>query len=243
MERKEIFRALVGSHNYGLATPESDKDYKVFIMPTFDDLYNSKMYSKSTIGKEEDLDVHDIRKLSNLFFKANVNFLEVLYSTRYSCPIEYRDFLDSLMAMREDIVTMNLPYLYNACEGMFHNKMKYLEKGTEGTQHLVEKYGYDTKQALHAFRILNFIVRLYGYNYDFKKAMVYETDWEKHYMLEIKDGVYNLSDFNVFIQEYKERQFNPLRDVYKKLAVNYEIKEKLEKLIYDLIYKEIAGGK
>ena len=55
------------------------------------------------------------------------------------------------------MMKMNLKYLYDACIGMHYNKMKYLEKGTEGTKHLVEKYGYDTKQAVHAWRILDFL--------------------------------------------------------------------------------------
>lgn len=80
MEHKEIFRALVGSHNYNLNTETSDYDYKVFVAPTFDDLYFNKQYSKSIIGEEQDLDIHDVRKVSNLWWKANVNFLEVTNS-------------------------------------------------------------------------------------------------------------------------------------------------------------------
>ena len=31
--RTVAFKSLVGSHNYNLNTPESDKDYKVFVLP------------------------------------------------------------------------------------------------------------------------------------------------------------------------------------------------------------------
>lgn len=78
--RKEIFRALVGSHNYNMNTPESDKDYKIFVAPTFNDLYFNKSYSNFIIGETEDYDIHDVRKLSNLLWKSNVNFMEVLFS-------------------------------------------------------------------------------------------------------------------------------------------------------------------
>ena len=37
--RKFAFKSLVGSHNYNLNIETSDKDYKVFVFPTFDDLY------------------------------------------------------------------------------------------------------------------------------------------------------------------------------------------------------------
>ena len=82
--RKELFRALVGSHNYN-NTPESDKDYKIFIAPTFDDLYFNKQFSNSIIGETEDYDIHDIRKVSHLWWKANVNFIEVLFSKIFNC--------------------------------------------------------------------------------------------------------------------------------------------------------------
>lgn len=74
------FKALVGSHNYNLADENSDKDYKMFVLPTFEDLYKGKMYSKQIIGETEDLDVHDIRKIVNLFYKSNINFIEVLFT-------------------------------------------------------------------------------------------------------------------------------------------------------------------
>lgn len=245
MERKEVFRALVGSHNYGLATPESDKDYKVFVMPTFDDLYKGERYAKSLIGEKEDLDVHDVRKLSNLFFKSNVNFLEVLFSNQVVMATDERhilEFVYKLFSMNDEIATMNLPYLYNVCEGMFLNKMKYLSKGTEGTQHLVDKYGYDTKQALHAYRILNFIVRLHQFDFDFEKAMKYEDEWQ-HYMLELKDGIYSESQFRIFVGDYYKGPFKQLKPVYMNKPVSKEAKEKLEQLIYDLVRKEITGGR
>lgn len=173
-DRKVVFKALVGSHNYNLNDETSDKDWKYFVLPTFDDLYEGKMFSTSKVGTEEDYDVHDIRKLGDLFWKANVNFLEVLYSKEFEFGkiIDERQSLklgdiwliQEIFELRESIVTMNLPYLYSACKGMYHEKMKRLTKGTEGTQHLVDKYGYDTKQALHAYRILDFIVRFHEFN-------------------------------------------------------------------------------
>lgn len=246
MERKEVFRALVGSHNYGLATPESDMDFKVFVLPTFDDLYNGQRYAKSFIGEKEDLDVHDVRKLSNLLFKSNVNFLEVLHSSKVMVATDERhilEFIFKLYSMADEISKINLPYLYHACEGMFINKMKYLDKGTEGTQHLVDEYGYDTKQALHAYRILNFIVRYRNCSFDFKRAMTYETEAEREYMLKIKNGYYSKEEFREFVYNYLEEDFTPTKSVYMSKPANQETQEKLEQLIYDLVRKEITGGR
>lgn len=144
LERKEIFRALVGSHNYNLNTETSDYDYKVFIAPTFDDLYANERYSKSIIGEDMDLDIHDVRKVSNLWWKANVNFIEVLFSKEVYYGLTIKDetveLLDKIFAMRNDIAKMNLPYLYNACVGMYFTKMKNIHKLTNG----VNCYSEDT---------------------------------------------------------------------------------------------------
>lgn len=105
--RKVVFKALVGSHNYNLNTLESDKDYKVFVLPTFDDLYFNNSFSKSCIGETEDFDVHDIRKCSSLWYKANVNFLEVLFSEKFKVKSDLDDksklLIYQLYDMRNDI--------------------------------------------------------------------------------------------------------------------------------------------
>ena len=53
--RVSVLKALVGSHNYNLNTPESDKDYKLFVLPTYDDLYERKDYSVSVESSKEDI--------------------------------------------------------------------------------------------------------------------------------------------------------------------------------------------
>lgn len=42
MNNKIIFNGVFGSHLYGTATPESDKDYKAIFLPTFDELIMSE---------------------------------------------------------------------------------------------------------------------------------------------------------------------------------------------------------
>jgi uncharacterized protein len=245
MERKTAIKALVGSHNYNLATPESDKDYKVFVLPTFEDLYKGNMYSNQSIGEKEDLDVHDIRKLSNLFFKSNINFIEVLYSKELIIPkeisVEQIELIRKLLSKREDIVRMNLPHLFNACGGMYINKMKLLEKGTEGTQHLVDEFGYDTKQALHAYRVLNFIDRFAQTDFnDFFKAMTYSGE-EKSFMLEIKRGFFELENFRNFITFYHDSKFKTLKNKYHSFKPNQDLKEEIDDIIMQLVKNSLLN--
>lgn len=238
MEREFLLKALVGSHNYGLATKESDRDYKVFVAPTFEDLYLGKTYSKQIVTDTEDHDIHDIRKLVSLFYKANVNFLEVLAS---SSVITACEEVEDIFALKKDIFRMNLPYLYNSCRGMHLNKMKLLDKGTEGTLHLVEKYGFDTKQALHAYRCLKVIVDFEATGFeDFDGAIRYSGD-DLEFMMEIRHGKFRREAYEKFIDHYFHSTFVHLEEKYRSQPVNEELRMHLESIIMDLVKRKIVS--
>lgn len=240
--RKELFRALVGSHNYNLNTSESDKDYKIFVAPIFDDLYFNKQFSNSIIGETEDYDIHDIRKVSHLWWKANVNFVEVLFSediviNKGDTWLETQKLLSEIFRMKNDIAKMNLPYLYDACIGMHITKKKQIDKGTAGTQHLVDKFGYDTKQAMHSIRILDFLRRFAENEFtDFKKAIWYDNDeYNKQYLLNVKNGkiskekFYEMADFTLSVIE------NCYKDTYKSQIPDTDINDTLIELVKKIV--------
>lgn len=235
--RKVVFKTLVGSHNYNLNTPDSDRDYKVFVLPTFDDLYFSKSFNKDYIGETEDFNVHDVRKCSNLWYKANVNFIEVLFSEDFSINSELnkrsKDLIYELLNMKNDIAKMNLKFLYNACIGMHHNKMSLLEKGTKGTTHLVEKYGYDTKQALHSWRILDFLRAFADTDFsDFKAAIWYKEDNNKRkFLLDLKNGKFTLNEFKDIIQD----TFNDVECNFKEKYINENTDEDTNKKVIEIL--------
>lgn len=238
MNRAIVFKALVGSHNYKLNTPESDKDYKVFTMPTFEDLYYGRRLSNSFVGKEVDYDYHDVRQMNDLFWKANLNFVEVLFTKELVVTGDYPE-IHELYDMRDDIGRMNTPYLFNSCRGMYLNKMKYLTKGTEGTQHLVDKFGYDTKQALHAYRILDFAIMFANNHFiDFGGAMTYDKYW-RNKMLEIKNGEFALDEFQLIANE-KFNQFLKYEEKYQSLEPDEGTKNRVEKLIMSLVKRELG---
>lgn len=235
-ERVHVMKALVGSHNYNLSTPESDKDYKIFVMPTILDLYKGKMYSKATISSTFDYDLHDVRKLSQLFWKANINFLEVLYSTEYYI---FNRHIKEIYDLRKEIVRMNLPYLYNACRGMHFEKMKRLDKSSDGTQFFVEQHGYNTKEALHAYRVLDFIIRFATTEFeDFEWAMRYDEQGREK-MLTIKNGEFSKDQFENLVFD-KMKTFNAHRDLYCRQIPNQELIDRLEQIIYSMVCESIT---
>lgn len=240
LDRKVLVKALVGSHNYNLATETSDKDYKVFTAPTFEELYKMKRYSKQIITPTEDLDIHDVRKLNELFFKSNINFLEILASKDLYIANDSPE-LKQIFGMKKEIFKINLPYFFNACKGMHLNKMSLLRKGTEGTQHLVDKFGYDTKQALHAYRVLRVIVDFAQTEFeDFESSIWYEGE-DLEFMLDIKNGVFGLDVFENFIQHYYHAIFLQLEGTYKSFQPNTKLKEELEELVMQLVKREIMS--
>lgn len=210
--RKVLLKSSVGSVNYNLTNKDSDKDYKYFVMPTFDDIYNGKYFSKGVVGEEVDYTVHDIRKLTHLLEKGNINFIEVLFAN----DMEYDKSIEWLINNRDMYSTLNVPYLYDACIGTHFQKMKLLFKGTSGTQKFVDMFGYDTKQAMCAYRMLDFIRRFVDFHFDFKKAITYEDGTkEKAILMGLKEGRYTLTQFLDLKDEALEVA-RGYKDIYKK---------------------------
>lgn len=118
------FIAMVGSHNYNLADSNSDYDFKLFIYPTFVDLYNgAKKNGHDVKIKECDLKTTDIRKLKDCFVKSSINFVETLYSDDIFIPTTENEELDKankeminfLVHNRESLAAMNIKYLIKVC--------------------------------------------------------------------------------------------------------------------------------
>lgn len=231
-DRKVVMKALVGSHNYNLNDKTSDKDYKLFVLPTFDDLYEGKMYSKSVIGEAEDYDIHDIRSMGNLLWKANLNYIEPLFSRE----IKLDDELHFLTYYRELIARMNLPTLYKACIGTHLTKMKLLSKGTSGTKHLVDKFGYDTKQAMHAYRVLDFLERYVASGFtSFEKAIRYNEEEGKE-LLAIKEGKYSEEDIRKILT-YQLEDVRSIENHYINQEPNIELKNQIDLIIKEVVRK------
>ena len=243
--RKELFRSLTGSHNYNMNTPESDRDYKIFVLPTFDDLYRGKEFSTSHVGETEDYDVHDIRKVSHLWWKANINFVEVLFSIEghinQKLKVRTKNILDVIFQHKHEIAKMNLPYLYDACIGMHLTKKSQVDKGTQGTQHLVNKFGYDTKQAMHSLRVLDFLARFADGGFkDFKQAIWYEKDeFTRNGLLSIKNGDFNKESYLNIAEDSLKRTEDEYKDKYKQCPPNEETREHLLKLVKEMVKEEL----
>lgn len=187
---------LVGSHTQNLVLESSDLDYKVFTLPTFEDLYYGYHHSNSHITKDLDVEVHSLRRLPDFLWKSNISYLDCLFSKEIylltAGPLSH--LLHNLIEARESIAKMNMEHLYNGCLGMSASRLKDLYKETESTSGYVAEYGYNIKQALHAYRPLDLLVRFAESGFDkFGNAFSYED--RESTALRIKRGEFSAEEF------------------------------------------------
>lgn len=157
--RKVLFIVSYGSTNYGTRTADSDNDYKVFLMPTFDDLYSGNLFSSNVKSEGDDYEFHDVRKLVSLFEKSNPTYLETL-NAKVNHVTEYgQEIWDWLMANKYHIAVCNLNGYFSAITGMANQKLSAIKKDlpneptNEGYNRKI-KFGFDTKQLLHIARLM-----------------------------------------------------------------------------------------
>lgn len=236
--REVAVKALVGSHNYNLNTPASDKDYKFFVLPTFNDLYFNKMFSNGSQSETLDYSAHDVRKLPELLFKANLNFVEVLFSKELTLVSELEPFAE----FNEVFSTMNLVAFYHACVGTHWNKRSNLFKGTATTTPMVEMFGYDCKEACHALRLLYALVKFAETKSMQETLWFNENDTFRKNLLSLKKGEWTLPKFYAECDLQFEFVEKNLKGWFTSQPLNLEAKETAKRLVKDLVEKRLKGS-
>lgn len=240
MERSQLLKSNTGSWNYNLQDENSDKDYKIFTAPTFEDLYKGNMYHKSIITKVEDNDIHDIRKLPDLLYKSNISYMEVLFSDDIWFEDNHYSRFMRILRLADEIAKINLPQLFKSTGGMFNQRMKKLDHASEGTQHLVDAHGWNTKEGMHTYRTLNLLVRYEANGFtDFKSALKY-TDEERLLLMAIKNGYLTKEEFIKFITLYHDNTFAPMKDKFLSYKPNLDLKQLVDNIVMDIVGEEIG---
>lgn len=229
--RKIVISALVGSWASNLQTHNSDEDWKYFVSPTFDDLYTGKMFYSANQSDEFDFDCHDIRQLGNLLWKSNLNFIVTLFSPKVECVPALQFIFDRA----DEFATMNLPYFCNSTFGMHFEKMSTLNKGTAKTDILVERFGYDTKQATHALRCL-FILERVASGMSLRDAMWFEDGGAHRMMLmDVKRGKYTQGEFESYVKVWHATNKENVNAYFSKFVANEELSVELNQGIKEFI--------
>lgn len=239
-KRKPVWGSLFGSWNYGLNTEGSDMDIRIYVHPTFDDLYEKKMYTEKICEKDkDDYDFHDIRRLPSLFFKGNTTWIESLFS---DYQITYDEGANKILAMRDEISVMNIPKMYMSTLNHVEKKINLVRKGhgTATTQPMVDKVGYDTKEMLHAMRMVDLLEKFQANGFkDFEKCLKY-TGQERETMLEYRSGKYSKEEA-LDLMKKKHADLKGMKDLFIHVEPNLDTLEKLENIVREIVRKEMIG--
>lgn len=156
---------LQGSQNYGLDEYSdeymSDIDTKAIVLPPLDDFIAAAPPVSTVVimDNNEHAEVKDIRIMFDMFKKANISYIELLFTEFKIINPEWAEFIKPLFANRELISKYNRNQFLRCIAGMAMEKRKALCHPYPNLIEKIEKYGYDGKQLHHCVRLYNFIER------------------------------------------------------------------------------------
>lgn len=150
-----------GSRTYGTATKDSDSDYMIVVIPPFDRIVGMRDFEGlDFIIDGVDIVVYSIGKYFRLLLKNNPNVMETLWLNADDyCPIDTsRDF----MVLQVKRAMFSSLKAYHTFSGYAYGQLKRMDPKTQDPSSrklgakrkaLIEKFGYDTKNAAHLIRL------------------------------------------------------------------------------------------
>lgn len=233
---------LQGSQNYGLATPQSDVDTKLIVVPNFKDIaMNRKPVSTTHIrANEEHIDFKDIRLYIQTFRKQNLNFLEILYTDFAIVNPIYEKQWNRLVESREAITHFNPYRSVQSMKGIALEKYHAMEHEYPSKVEVLKKYGYDPKQLHHLVRVEDYLGRyINGESYE----SCLDPGPMKQELIEIKMGKYSLADARSIADKAKahvEEMAEYAYSIYPN-EENSEVNELLDDVQYEIMKIAVKG--
>jgi len=177
---------LYGSQNYGLESPESDVDSVVIVMPTVEEIATGAKPTSKTLhfpgGSQAD--VKEVREYFKLLKKQNPKYLETLFTEYHYTPEKYSEFITELIEIGESVARYSPDSATRAIIGMMYQKLKALKHPYPSKLEVLEKYGYDPKQAMHIFR-LAILAEFYAKGHSYE-AILKPDQFAREFLLNIK---------------------------------------------------------
>ena len=142
---KPVAQILYGSQNYYLDGPDSDFDYKLLMMPDFNDFYNYHKVDKNDLPEGYDPEHYNV--MSILTFdknirKGNINALEMLFSHYIKCVSDIETYLDAAKrTYAEGYLFIVWDSFMATVEGMIKNSL--------------DRYGVNRKSASRVLYLIN----------------------------------------------------------------------------------------
>lgn len=193
-----VLVAYRGSIAHGMFVPSAephsidDRDVMVVCIPPIDYYYGLKEFgSRGTqeIKKGEwDIVIYEIKKFIRLLAKGNPNVLSMLWLK----PDHYLKLTEigrHLIAHKDLFVGKHVYHSFSGyAQSQLHRMTHMAFQGYMGEKRkrLVEKFGYDTKNAAHLIRLLRMAIEFLA------EGMLYVEREDASQLLEIKRGEWTL---------------------------------------------------
>ena len=188
--KRVIFSTHAGSHLYGTSTPESDQDFRGVIIPPVSYFFGLDKFEQcedaESLGFAAGTDVcyFDIRKFVQLAAKGNPNILHLLWTNE-----PQTSFGQVLQDMRQHFITKAIikPHIGMAIAHMAKLEHPGRKCGTKGKV-LIEKFGYNTKDAAVVLMTLDCCIELLT-----NQRITFPRPDAK-FLLAVRNGQYALGD-------------------------------------------------
>ena len=150
-DHKTILMGVVGSHAYGLNTPESDTDLRGCFVYDTQKVLSLRSYEETLDSNEPDICQHELSKFIKLAAQNNPNILEMFYLEEYETLTEEGQML---LHIRDAFLSQRVRATYG---GYAMAQVKRLKTRTEAgdasfKSKLRKRY---SKHARHTFRLLD----------------------------------------------------------------------------------------
>lgn len=191
--RRCILKVVAGSHAYGTNVETSDEDYRGICIPPENYLLGLDQFEQHE-QKEPDEVIYSLEKFVRLALQNNPNIIELLFTDGEDI-LFINEFGKELREIRHSFLSKQA---YRTFGGYAVSRLKKLtEKGKNpigNKSDIIERYGYDTKDAMHLVRLLHMGYEILHYG----EVLVKRPNAE--YLLKIRNGCYTLESI---IDEYK----------------------------------------
>lgn len=226
-----------GSKSHGTYIPPAEKDgiddddMLGIAIPPLEYLYGLKKYEQTEIMFDEwDIVIYDVRKMFRLLLKGNPNVLGILW--RDARDVVKKDKWGKMITDNRDIFTSK--QAFHSFAGYANSQLskmtRHEHKGFMGAKRkaLVDKYGYDTKNAAHLIRLLSMCIEFMTEG----RLYVNRGGRDASKLIDIKKGQWSLDK----VKEESDHLFKLAREAY----VHSELPDlpdlvAAEKLLFDII--------
>ena len=189
-----ILGNVLGSTHYGLADEWSDQDVCYLLMPSKQDLIRGRKPQRLLFKDQCDVSMFDIRSLMFFIAEGDINKLGLLFNDdcMYVAP-QFKDFVDQLIARREDLINTISPSIHAWALNMFEYKLGQIHCYKD-TEEKYKQFGYNTKNVAQAIYYIRIAMQYFiNRNYSVKNPMLkaYDCSGFRDEILDIKHGKYS----------------------------------------------------